>query len=82
MHSGPQECRENALRCTELAETTQSPAQAQLFSNLAKQWMKLAVELEHAGKSAEQPPPRSKEAIGRLSWPPQRGSVDCVIPRW
>jgi hypothetical protein len=48
MHSGPQECRENALRCTELAETTQSPAQAQIFSNLAKQWMKLAVELEHA----------------------------------
>lgn len=48
MHSGPQECRENALWCTELAETTQSPAQAQLFSNLAKQWMKLAVELEHA----------------------------------
>jgi hypothetical protein len=27
---------------------TQSPAQAQLFSNLAKQWKKLAVELEHA----------------------------------
>jgi hypothetical protein len=48
MPSDAKECRENALRCAGLAEMTQSPVLAQLFSNLAKQWMKLAVELGHA----------------------------------
>jgi hypothetical protein len=44
----PQECRQNALQCRELAERAQRLAQAQIFLNLAKQWVQLAVELEHA----------------------------------
>ena len=40
--------RQNALQCRELAERAQRLAQAQMFLNLAKQWVQLAVELEHA----------------------------------
>jgi hypothetical protein len=62
MPGDPKECRENALRCTELAHRSQNPEPAELFSNLAKQWVKLAVELEHAEALREglSPVPRTR----------------------
>jgi len=48
MPGDPKECRQHALTCAELAEKADSPARAQIFKNLASQWLKLAVELERA----------------------------------
>ena len=48
MPGDPKECRQHALTCAELAEKADSPARAQIFKNLANQWLKLAVELERA----------------------------------
>jgi len=44
----PKDCRDNAARCTELAKTAESPEQAKVFRDLAKQWLKLAADLERA----------------------------------
>jgi hypothetical protein len=60
MPGDPKECRKHALTCTKLAEKTDSLARAQLFKNLAKQWLKLAVELERAeGLLSERERPRT-----------------------
>jgi hypothetical protein len=48
MGVGPKECRENAVRCRELAALSESPEQAQLLSQQAMQWVKLAEELSQA----------------------------------
>jgi hypothetical protein len=48
MGVGPKECRENAVRCRELAALSESHEQAQLLSQQAMQWVKLAEELEQA----------------------------------
>jgi hypothetical protein len=40
------QCRQNALLCRHFAETTLRPTQAQIFSNLANRWVRLAVQLE------------------------------------
>jgi hypothetical protein len=48
MGLGPKECREHAVRCRELAALSQSPEQAQLLSQHAMQWVKLAEEFEQA----------------------------------
>jgi hypothetical protein len=48
MGVGPKKCRENALRCRELATLSESSEHAQLLSQHAMQWIKLAEELEQA----------------------------------
>jgi hypothetical protein len=48
MPGDPKECRQHALRCTELAKKADSPERARVFRSLAQQWLKLAIELEHA----------------------------------
>jgi hypothetical protein len=44
----PKDCRRNALYCEELAKSTSNPERARVFKNLAKQWLKLALEMERA----------------------------------
>jgi hypothetical protein len=41
-----EDCHENARLCTELAKTAVTPEHAQVLRNFAKQWLKLARELE------------------------------------
>jgi len=57
----PKECRENALRCTDLAERTEIPARAQLFRGLAKQWLRMAIELERAEALREEYEPKPRK---------------------
>jgi hypothetical protein len=64
------ECRENALRCRELAERAQRSTQAQIFSNLAKQWVRLAIQLERAQipRDESEQNPNSSKAISRAGF--------------
>jgi hypothetical protein len=48
MPGDPKECREHALHCDRLAQEANTRAQAEVFRNLARQWLKLAIELERA----------------------------------
>ena len=48
MPGDPKECRAHAARCEKLAETADTPAHARILLNLAKQWLKLAHQLERA----------------------------------
>jgi hypothetical protein len=48
MPGDPNECRAHAARCEELAQTANTPEHAQILRNLAKQWLKLAAQLERA----------------------------------
>jgi hypothetical protein len=60
MPGDPKECRLHALRCTELAKKPDSPERAQVFRNLAQQWLKLAIELEHAQALRDEFEPKPK----------------------
>jgi len=48
MRSSPKECRENALRCTELAERATDSQLEFVLKSLAQRWLKMAIELERA----------------------------------
>lgn len=48
MPGDPKECRQRALRCTELAEKATDPELKAVLKSLVKRWLKLAVELKHA----------------------------------
>jgi hypothetical protein len=48
MAGDPKECRTHALRCSELAKNAKTPEMKKLLLDLAKTWIKLAVELERA----------------------------------
>jgi hypothetical protein len=48
MPTDPKECRAHAARCEELAKTADTPEHARILLNLAKQWLKLAAQLERA----------------------------------
>jgi hypothetical protein len=62
MPGDPKECRQHALRCTERAESAESSERAQVFRNLAKQWLKMAAELEraHILRDEFEPKPRKR----------------------
>jgi hypothetical protein len=47
MPGDPIECREQAMRCAELAMEARSPELANTLTKLSKDWMKLAADLEH-----------------------------------
>jgi hypothetical protein len=42
----PGECRQRALECVRLAQTTREPEARQIWSNLAKTWLTFAADLE------------------------------------
>ena len=48
MRSSPKQCRENALRCTELAERATDAQLEAVMRSLAGRWLTLAIELERA----------------------------------
>jgi hypothetical protein len=43
----PKECRQHALNCVRLAQTSASPQAREHFADLARTWIRLAEELEH-----------------------------------
>jgi hypothetical protein len=56
----PQECRQQALACVRLAQTSTSPEARLHYANLAKTWLTLAGDLE------AQSEPEKKPDSGRL----------------
>ena len=50
MGTDPKECRERALRCTELARRATDPTLKAVLTDLAERWRKAAVDLECARK--------------------------------
>jgi hypothetical protein len=48
MGTDPKQCRERALRCTELAERAPDQTLKAVLSELAERWLKAAAELESA----------------------------------
>jgi len=48
MPGDPKECRQRALRCTELAERAGDAQLKAVLKSLAQRWLKLAIELERA----------------------------------
>jgi len=48
MQGDPKECRQHALSCVRLAQTSASPQAREQFANLARTWIKLADDLERS----------------------------------
>jgi hypothetical protein len=48
MGTDPKECRERALRCTELAERATDSTLKAVLTDLAERWQRAAVDLECA----------------------------------
>ena len=46
MPGDPKECRQHALACVQLAQTSASPQAREEFANLARTWIRLADDLE------------------------------------
>jgi hypothetical protein len=46
MPGSPEECRQDALECVRLAQTSISPQRREYFAKLARTWIGLAEELE------------------------------------
>ena len=46
MPGDPNECRQHALACARLAQTSASPQAREEFANLARTWIRLADDLE------------------------------------
>ena len=46
MPGDPKECRQHALACVRLAQTSASPQAREEFANLARTWIRLADDLE------------------------------------
>jgi len=50
----PTECRNNSRRCLELASTADGPFAREVYSDLAKTWLRLAIDLENAQALADE----------------------------
>ena len=46
MPGDPKECRQHALTCARLAQTSASPQARERFASLANTWLRLAEDLE------------------------------------
>jgi hypothetical protein len=46
MPGDPKECRQHALACVRLAQTSSTPQSREQFANLARTWIRLADDLE------------------------------------
>jgi hypothetical protein len=58
MGTDPKQCRERALRCTELAERATDPTLKAVLTDLAERWQKAAVDLECADNLRQQGGPQ------------------------
>jgi hypothetical protein len=58
----PQECRQNSLRCRELAERATDSRLKDVLEDIAKRWMTRATELERAQalRDANEPTPKTR----------------------
>jgi hypothetical protein len=48
MPGDPKECRQHALACVRLAQTSASPVAREQFASLARTWIRLADDLERS----------------------------------
>jgi hypothetical protein len=48
MPGDPKECRQHALNCVRLAQTSSTPQAREQFASLANAWLRLATDLEQA----------------------------------
>jgi hypothetical protein len=48
MPGDPKKCRQHALTCVRLAQTSASPQAKEQFANLARTWIRLADDLERS----------------------------------
>ena len=48
MPGDPKECRQHALNCVRLAQTSSTPQAIEEFASLANTWLRLAADLEQA----------------------------------
>jgi hypothetical protein len=62
MPGDPKECRQHALNCVRLAQTSPSPHAREHFANLARTWIRLADDLERSQAFLE----RSQAFLGAL----------------
>jgi hypothetical protein len=81
MPGDPKECRENAKRCLEFAQTARTEADRERLEGLAQRWLALATDFEAAnvllGKWSSGPTPLSDHPA-----PPRRiPSAQKAIPR-
>jgi hypothetical protein len=62
MPGDPKECRQRALRCTQLAERAGDAQLKAVLKSLAQRWMKLAIKLERAQalRDASEPEPKGR----------------------
>ena len=58
----PQECRQNGLRCRELADRATDSRLKDVLEDIAKRWMTRATELERAQalRDANEPTPKTQ----------------------
>ena len=61
MPGNPKECRENALRCANLAHKARTTELKQLMIELSRNWMKMAAECERANTLLADYPPESEK---------------------
>ena len=69
MPGDPKECRENAKRCLEFAQTARTEADRERFEGLAQRWLALATDFEAASV-----------LLGKWSSGPMTFSDDPVSP--
>jgi hypothetical protein len=62
MPGDPEEYRQHALRCADLAHTARTIELKQTLMNLSRHWVKLAAELEHARALRDKHPPESRKS--------------------
>ena len=48
MSGDPKECRLNAMRCAELANSAKTPELKQTLLDISQMWVKLAIEMEQS----------------------------------
>jgi hypothetical protein len=65
MPGDPQECRQHALTCVRLAQTSSSPHARDHFARLARTWIRLADDLERTHAVLDTVDDDDTEPIGR-----------------
>ena len=66
MPGDPKECRAHATRCEELAKTVENPEHARVLTHLARQWLRLALQLERAQATPNERKRITQEAVNVL----------------
>lgn len=46
MASGPNECRKRALECVRIADSSLDPKSRDIFADMARTWIQVAIDLE------------------------------------